>query len=118
MGHGREQRLRLVLALNVVIVVGELVGGFASGALGLVADAAHNLTDVAGIALALVAVRWARRAPTDRRSFGYHRGTVLAAQANAALIIAAAAVIAFEAVRRLADPSDVAGGVVLVAAGI
>src|SRR4051812_6412801 len=114
----RERRLLLVLVLNVAVVVGEAIAGAVAGSLGLLADAAHNLTDVVGIALALLAVHWARRAPTDRRSFGYHRGTVLAAQANAVLVIAAAAVIAFEAVRRLADPSDVAGGLVLVAAGV
>jgi cobalt-zinc-cadmium efflux system protein len=112
----RERRLLMVLILNVVIVSGEAVGGIVSGSLGLLADAAHNLTDVAGVALALVAVRWARRAPTERRSFGYHRGTVLAAQANAALILAATALIGFEGIRRLFNPSSVEGGVVVTVA--
>ena len=114
----RERRLLLVLVLNVVIVGGEAAAGFAAGSLGLVADAAHNLTDVAGIALALIAVRWARRAPTERRSFGYHRGQVLAAQANGALILAATALIGFEAIRRLGSPGDVHGGVVVVVAAV
>ena len=116
--RSRERRLGIVLALNVAIVVGESIAGIVAGSLGLLADAAHNLTDVAGIALALVAVRWARRAPTERRTFGYHRGQVLAAQANAALILAATAVIAFEAIQRLADPSPVEGGIVIVVATI
>lgn len=112
----RERRLVAVLVLNVVIVVGEATAGFMSGSLGLVADAAHNLTDVAGVTLALVAVRLARRAPTERRSFGYHRGQVLAAQANAAMILAATALIGFEAIRRLSAPGKVEGVVVVVVA--
>jgi len=114
----RERRLLVVLLLNVVIVVGEAAAGFVAGSLGLIADAAHNLTDVAGIALALLAVRFATRAPTERRSFGYHRGQVLAAQANAAMILAATALIAFEAIRRLANPSDVRGGIVVLVATV
>ena len=77
----RERRLLVVLVLNVAIVLGEAIAGIVAHSLGLLADAGHNLTDVAGVVLALIAVRWARRPPTDRRSFGYHRGTVLAAQA-------------------------------------
>jgi cobalt-zinc-cadmium efflux system protein len=114
----RERRLLVVLFLNVAVVAGEGIAGIVSGSLGLVADAAHNLTDVAGIALALLAIRWSRRAPTERRSFGYHRGQVLAAQANAAMILAATALIGFEAIRRLADPGDVEGGVVVIVAAI
>ncbi|MEA3019011.1 MAG: cobalt-zinc-cadmium efflux system protein [Actinomycetota bacterium] len=112
----RERRLTIVLVLNVAIVAGEVIGGLASRSLGLLADAAHNLTDVAGVAFALVAVRWARRAPTERRSFGYHRGTVLAAQANATLILAATALIGFEGIRRLSNPSEVKGGLVVAVA--
>jgi cobalt-zinc-cadmium efflux system protein len=114
----RERRLLIVLVLNVAIVVGEAIAGIMAHSLGLLADAAHNLTDVAGVGLALVAVRWARRAPTERRSFGYHRGTVLAAQANAASILAVTVVILFEGVRRLARPEPVEGLLVVVVAGI
>ena len=114
----RERRLFAVLALNIMIVVGEAVAGVVSGSLGLLADAAHNLTDVVGVALALVAVRFARRAPTERRSYGYHRGTVLAAQANAATILAAVALITYESIRRLISPEPVEGLLVVVVAGI
>lgn len=114
----RVRRLTSVLILNVAIVVGEFVAGIVAGSLGLLADAAHNLTDVAGIVLALIAVRWARRAPNERRSFGYHRGTVLAAQANAAMILAATALISYESIRRLMAPTDVQGGVVVIVAAL
>lgn len=112
----RERRLRLVLVLNLVIVLGEAAAGILAGSVGLLADAGHNLTDVGGVGLALIAVRWARRPPNEERSFGYHRGTVLAAQANAASILAATALILFESVRRLLDPQPVEGGIVVVVA--
>lgn len=108
----------MVLLLNVVIVVGEATAGIIAHSIGLLADAGHNLTDVGGVALALVAVRWARRAPTKRRSFGFHRGTVLAAQANAATILAATALITYESIRRLISPEPVEGLIVIVVAAI
>lgn len=114
----RERRLRLVLVLNVLIVVGEATAGLVAGSLGLLADAGHNLVDVGGIALALLAVRWSRRVPDAARSFGYHRTSVLAAQANAAAILVTTAVISYEAVRRLFNPEPVDGGVVVVVAAI
>lgn len=114
----REGRLVFVLVLNLTIVIGEATAGILSGSIGLLADAGHNLTDVGGVALALVAVRWARRAPTERRTFGFHRGTVLAAQANAASILFVTAIITFESVRRLLNPQPVEGLIVVVVAGI
>lgn len=112
----RQQRLGLALAANLVIVVAQVVFGLAAKSLGLLADAGHNMTDVAAVGLSLVAVRWATRAPTEDRSFGYHRGTILAALANAAGILTVTVVIAFEAVRRLQHPQSVHGGLVVVVA--
>src|SRR5438552_5717103 len=112
----RDARLRIAIVLNVGIVVTQVVFGFGAGSLGLLADAGHNLTDVAALVLSFIAVRWSRRAPTVNKSFGYHRATILAAQANAATILAVTAVIAFESVVRLTDPEPVEGGVVLVVA--
>jgi cobalt-zinc-cadmium efflux system protein len=114
----REQRLLVVLVLNVVIVCGEGVAGFVAHSIGLLADAGHNLVDVGGIALALLAVRWARRTPNAARSFGYHRSSVLAAQANAAAVLITTALITYESVRRLIHPERVEGGVVIVVAAI
>ena len=113
----REVRLRIALVLNVAVIGVQVVAGVMAHSLGLLADAGHNLTDVLAIVLALVAVRLTRRAPTARRSFGYHRSGILAAQANAALLLAATGVVALEAVRRLFHPQAVEGGVVAVVAG-
>lgn len=106
----------MTLAANVVIVVAQVVFGFAAHSLGLLADAGHNVTDVAAVGLSLVAVRWATRAPTTTRSYGYHRGTILAALANAASILAVTAFISVEAIHRLSHPEAVRGGLVVIAA--
>jgi cobalt-zinc-cadmium efflux system protein len=112
----RERRLRTALALNGGIVVLQVVVGFAASSLGLLADAGHNLTDVAALGVSLVAVRLARRPATEARSFGMHRGTILAAQVNAASVLVVCVLVAIEGVRRLADPEPVHGGWVLVVA--
>ncbi|MDO8389060.1 MAG: cation diffusion facilitator family transporter [Actinomycetota bacterium] len=112
----RERKLTIALGLNVVIVVVQVVIGVVAASLGLLADAAHNLTDVAAIVVSLIAVRLARRAANASRSFGYHRGTILAAQTNAASILIVCVLVGFEAVRRFLDPQPVRGGLVLVVA--
>ena len=112
----RSRRLGVALGLNVVLVVAQAGFGLAADSLGLLADAGHNLSDVAAVVVSLVAVQWARRAPTAERSYGYHRGTILAALANAAMILAVSAFILYEGVRRLGDSRPVEGGLVVVVA--
>ena len=115
-GTGRSQALVVALGLNLLIVAGQLVAGIEAHSLGLMADAAHNLVDVAAILLALIAVRWSRRAPTTSRSYGYHRATILAALANAVLIVAVTGWLVVEGVRRLDHTPAVDGGVVAIVA--
>jgi cobalt-zinc-cadmium efflux system protein len=112
-GAGRERRLVIAIVLNVGIVVAQLVAGFASGSLGLLADAGHNLTDVLAIAVALIAVMLTRRPRTGQRSFGWHRATVLAALFNAASILAVCVFVVYESIERLRDPQPVEGGIVV-----
>jgi len=112
----KERRLRVALGLNLGIVVVQVVAGIVAASLGLLADAAHNVTDVAAIVVSLIAVRFARRRANASKSFGYHRGTILAAQANAASILVVCVLVGIEAVRRLMDPQPVEGGLVLVVA--
>ncbi|HVF13522.1 MAG TPA: cation diffusion facilitator family transporter, partial [Acidimicrobiales bacterium] len=112
----RERRLFAVLMLNLGIVAAQAVVGVVAHSLGLLADAGHSLTDVAAVAVSLYAVRLTRRPATARRSFGFHRSTVLAAQANAAGLLAVTGVIAFFGVRGVLDPPAVEGGWVLAAA--
>ena len=82
------------------------------------ADAGHNLSDVLGLAMAGGAAWLARRAAGPKRTYGYGKATVLAALGNALLLIFACGAIAFEAIRRLAEPAPVASGVIMVVAGI
>ena len=85
---------------------------------GLLSDAGHNVTDVAGLAMSLFAVRWALRPRSPSRSFGYHRGTILAALANVAVIATVTAAIVVESIIRLLHPHAVDGAVVMAVAAV
>jgi cobalt-zinc-cadmium efflux system protein len=115
--HGAQTRaLAIVLVANSALLVLELAGGVAFHSLALLADGAHMVTDVAALAIALLAQRLMLRPSTTRHSYGFQRAEVLAAQANAVALIAAAIWIVVEAARRINDPADVRGGGVLVVA--
>lgn len=106
--------LAVALAINLVFMFGEVVAGILANSLALLSDAAHLLSDVAAIGLALFAIRLAKRPPSGRFTFGFKRGEILSAQINGAALVALAAVIALESVRRMIDPPDVEGGFVIV----
>ena len=92
-----------------------VAGGIATGSLALLADAGHVLSDVAAIALALLAARMAARSGGPRRTFGYQRTEVIAALVNGLALIAIAILIVIGAVARFSDPPDVQGlGVVIL----
>ena len=112
----RERRLRLALGLNLGLVVVQVAFGLAAHSVGLLADAGHNLVDVAAVLLTLIAVRLTARRRTAERSFGYHRSTVLAALANATLVLGVTVAIAIEGIRRLVHPSGVHGATVVAVA--
>jgi cobalt-zinc-cadmium efflux system protein len=97
-------------------MVAEVVGGLVFGSLALLADAAHMLSDVAGLAVALLAQRLIERPASVRHTYGLQRAEVLGAQANGVLLLATAGWILFEAVRRIGDPPEVAGPGLLVVA--
>jgi cobalt-zinc-cadmium efflux system protein len=101
------------IALNLGFVLVEAAAGVVAGYMALLADAAHNLSDVLGLLLAWGAVRLARRQPGGRRTYGWHRGTILAALANAMLLLVAVGAIGTESVQRLLDPVPVAAGFML-----
>jgi len=92
------------------------VFGIVADSLGLISDAGHNLTDVVALLISLFAVGLARRRPTSSRSFGWHRGTILAAQVNSAMILLLTVWITYESIERLLDPPAVQGGIVVVVA--
>jgi len=111
-----DRRLWAAAALNAAITLAELVGGLVSGSLALLSDAAHNLSDVVAVVLALWARRLSRRPPTIRHSYGFKRVEVLAAMVNALSLVGVTVLIAREAVDRLLHPQPVAQGIMLAVA--
>src|ERR1700710_2038244 len=104
------------VVLNTAIVVAELVFGYAANSLALIADAAHNFSDVIGLLLAWGAAWLALRQPTQRHTYGYRRASILAALINAGLLLFAVGGITVEAIRRFGDPSAVASQTVIYVA--
>jgi cobalt-zinc-cadmium efflux system protein len=108
----------LAAALNVALVIAQVVYGLSAHSVALLADAGHNLSDVLGLLLAWGAYVLARVRPTEQFTYGYRSASILSALINAALILIATGAIAWEAVRRLADPGEVAGATVMVVAAL
>jgi cobalt-zinc-cadmium efflux system protein len=104
--------------LNIGIVLAELVFGYLAHSLALMADAAHNMSDVAGLLLAWGAAWLSRRSPTVQRTYGYRRASILAALGNAALLLVATGGIAVEAIRRFAEPQQIEAGTVIWVAAL
>lgn len=111
------RRLLAALIIGAVLMLGELAVGVLTSSLALLSDAAHMFTDVFGIGMALAAILVARRSgPTYRRTFGLYRAEVLAALGNAVLLFGVAGYVLYEAISRIANPPEIPGVPVLVAA--
>ncbi|HET9049733.1 MAG TPA: cation diffusion facilitator family transporter [Chiayiivirga sp.] len=108
--HDNQRRVLWALALTAAFMLVEVVGGWFSGSLALLADAGHMLTDVAALALAWAAFHFGRRAASSRRTFGYLRLEVLAGFVNALMLLAVVAWIAYEAIMRLREPTPILTG--------
>ena len=106
------------IVLNTVFVAVEATYGFLSGSMALVADAGHNLSDVLSLLLAWGAAVAARRPANGRFTYGFKSSTILAAIANAGLLLVAIGAILFETVNRFAEPAEVQGRTMIVVAGI
>ncbi len=111
---GHRRPLAIVLAISSTILVVEVVGAVISGSLALLADAGHMLTDVAGLTLALVAAALISRPATERRTWGYRRAEILAAAAQAAVLLAVGVFVLVEGARRLIDPPHVEAGSMVI----
>src|SRR5450432_624569 len=101
------------VTLNFGFVVIEVVFGLFAHSLALVADAGHNMGDVLGLVLAWVASALARTKATDRRTYGLRSSSILAALFNAIFLLISVGAIAWEAIRRFGDPTEVAGRTVV-----
>lgn len=109
-------KLGWALALTSSFMLIEVIGGLWTGSLALLADAAHMLTDAGGLALALIAIRFAERPATPQRTYGYVRAEVLSAMANAVVLLVLSIYILYEAYQRFLNPPDILGGPMLAVA--
>lgn len=94
------------MALTTIFLIIEIVAGFITQSLALLSDAAHMFTDAAALAIALVAIKIAKRPADDKRTFGYQRFEILAALFNACMLFVVAIYILYEAYQRLSQPRD------------
>lgn len=106
------------VALNLGFVVAEVFYGVAAHSLALISDAGHNLSDVFCLLLAWGAMQLTKAAPTKRRTYGWRRSSILAALMNAVILLVVVGGIAVEAIRRFAEPEEVAGGIVMAVAAV
>ena len=117
--HGADapvRSLRIALALTAALLVVEIVGGFLSNSIALLADAGHMLTDVAALGLALFVAWFSKQPETPQKTYGYLRWEILAAFLNGATLLLISAWILWEAVDRLREPAVVQGTLMLAVA--
>jgi len=120
-GHGSPNYGRafaIGITVNLVYVAGEAVAGVLSGSLALLADASHNLGDVLSLSLSWGAAILSRRQPSSRFTYGLRSTSILAALANAIILLVVTGGIAWEAIRRLNHPAPVASGIVIAVAAV
>jgi cobalt-zinc-cadmium efflux system protein len=124
LGHGHDHRppvdlgpaFQWSVGLNTAYVIVEGAAGWVTGSLALLADAAHNLTDVAGLLIAWGAAVLAKRAASARHTWGLGRATILAALLNAVAILVGVGAVTWAAVHRFSDPVSVPGLTVMLVA--
>ncbi len=124
-GHGHDhgispdadrRRLAVALVLILSFMAAEVAAGILASSLALLSDAAHMLTDAAAIALSLVAARLAARPAAGAMTYGFRRAEILSAQANGVTLLVLACFVVYEGVRRLVDPPEVEGALVVAVA--
>ncbi|MEU3103289.1 cation diffusion facilitator family transporter [Streptomyces griseoflavus] len=113
-GAAYRGRLRAALAITLGVMMVQIVGGVLADSLALVTDAAHMATDALGLGMALLAIHFANRPPSDRRTFGLARAEILAALANCLLLLGVGGYVLYEVVERFVTPADTKGGLAMV----
>lgn len=113
-----KKSLAIVFGLTSFYLIVEIIGGFWTGSLALLADAGHMLTDVAGVGLALLAIWFAEKPASPERTYGYYRVEILAALTNAVVLILISLYILYEAYERFKNPPEVQSGAMLGVAAI
>ncbi len=110
------KKLTIALSLTITFLIVEVIAGFITQSLALLSDAAHMFTDAAALAIALAAIKVAKRPADDKRTFGYQRFEILAALFNASMLFMVAVYILFEAYQRFTHPPEIQSvGMMIVA---
>lgn len=113
-GESHQGRIAVALGITVAVFVFQIIGSVLTGSLALLFDSAHVLTDAGGLAMALLAARLMTRPATSRRTWGFARAEVLAATAQAAVLLAVGLVVLVEGVQRLFNPAEIASQEMIV----
>jgi len=116
--HGHGRAFGIGIALNLGFVLVEAWFGWKTGSLALLADAAHNLGDVGGLILAWMAYAAAKLRPSEHKTYGWQRGSILASFVNAAVLLIAMGSLGWEAIERLQQPAPIAAGTVMIVAAV
>lgn len=106
------------ISLNVIYIIVEFIYGLISNSMALIADAGHNLSDVLGLILAWGASYLATKTPTNRRTYGFRKSTVLASLTNAVILLIAVGAIAFESIKRFSEPQVIESETIIYVAAI
>lgn len=127
-GHGHHHHVNVAdmsgkafvigIMLNGGYVVAQVIAGFATNSMALIADAGHNLGDVAGLLLSLIAFRLNKVKASQQYTYGYKKTTILSALGNAVILLLAIGTLGYESIRRLGHPEPVQGGIVAWVAGL
>ena len=110
--------LKIALAIVLLVMIAEVIGGIISGSLALLGDAGHMLVDTLALGLSLFALTIARRPATPTRTYGYHRVEIMAALANGTTLVLVAVYIFYEAYRRFLEPPQVQAPLMLMVAAV
>ncbi|WP_154604742.1 cation diffusion facilitator family transporter [Arthrobacter sp. AQ5-05] len=113
-GESHQGRISLALGITVAVFVFQVIGSILTGSLALLFDSAHVLTDAGGLAMALLAARLMTRPATSKRTWGFARAEVLAATAQAAVLLAVGLIVLVEGVQRLFNPTEIASNQMII----
>jgi len=113
-----EKNLFITMALNFLITIAEIIGGFISGSLSLISDALHNFSDGIAIIITYVAMRLSKKPKTFKYTFGLKRAEIIAAIINASTLIIISFFLIKEAIERFSNPTPITGSLMLIVASL
>lgn len=117
-GTGISSAFVIGIVLNSLYVIAQAIAGVATHSMALLADAGHNLSDVASLALSLLAFKLAKSRPSSKFTYGYKKTTILAALVNAVVLFITIGVLGYESIHKLLHPEPIQGGIVAIVAGV